>query len=240
MRVHVLQHLPFEDLGNIAPNLKSRGACISHTHFFENARLPALDGLDLIIVMGGSMSVNDEPEFAWLKPEKQFIRDAIDRNISVLGVCLGAQLIASALGARVYANPYKEIGWFPVRGTQFTEGTFSFPRECLVFHWHGETFDLPDGAVRLAESDGCRNQAFQIKRNVIGLQFHLETTQENASALVQNFRDELLPQPYVQSESEILGAPPALYHNIHSVMNDLLLYLANAAPESAAVSPNPT
>lgn len=234
MRVHVLQHLPFEDLGNIAPNLQARGARISHTHFFENAQLPALDGIDMIIAMGGSMSVNDEREFPWLKPEKQFIREAIRRNISVLGVCLGAQLIAGALGARVYANPFKEIGWFPVRGVSAPEGAFSFPREFTVFHWHGETFDLPEGAVRLAESDGCRNQAFQIRRNVIGLQFHLETTHANASALVQNFREELVPEPFIQSEAEILGATPALYRNIRSVMNTILSYLENATPGSAS------
>jgi GMP synthase-like glutamine amidotransferase len=229
MRVHVLQHLPFEDLGSIASALKARGAQIRHTRFFENGQLPALDGIDLIIAMGGSMSVNDEQEFPWLKPEKQFIRDAISRDISVLGICLGAQLIASALGARVYANPCKEIGWFQVRGIPVPEGAFSFPKECMVFHWHGETFDLPEGAIRLAESDACRNQAFQIKRNVIGLQFHLETTHENASALAQNFRDELLPAPFVQSEADILGTPPAFYQNILSVMNDLLSYLADAS-----------
>jgi GMP synthase-like glutamine amidotransferase len=239
MRVHVLQHLPFEDLGNIAANLKARGAEVSHTRFFENAQLPALDGVDLIIAMGGSMSVNDEQEFPWLNPEKQFIRDAIRRNISVLGVCLGAQLIASALGARVYANPCKEIGWFSVRGIPAPEGAFSFPKECMVFHWHGETFDLPEGAIRIAESNACRNQAFQFKRNVIGIQFHLETTRENASALVQNFRDELLPEPFVQRGAEILGTPPALYNHIHSVMNDLLSYLANASPGSAGAPGNP-
>jgi GMP synthase-like glutamine amidotransferase len=235
MRVHVLQHLPFEDLGNIAPNLESRGAKLSHTHFFENAQLPPLDGIDLIIIMGGSMSVNDEQEFSWLKPEKQFIRDAIHNNISVLGVCLGAQMIASALGARVYPNASKEIGWFPVRGIRNPGETFGFPRECMVFHWHGDTFDLPEGCVRLAESDGCRQQAFQFKNNVIGLQFHLETTYENASALVQNFKSELLPERFIQSEAEILGAPADYYHNIHSIMDEVLSYLMNGKPGDNAV-----
>jgi GMP synthase-like glutamine amidotransferase len=225
MRVHVLQHLPFEDLGNIAPNLKTLGAEVTYTHFFENPQLPTLDGIDLLIVMGGSMSVNDEEQFSWIKPEKHFIRDAISRDISVLGVCLGAQLIASALGARVYRNHHKEIGWFPIRSMSAPAGNFVLPNECLVFHWHGETFDLPEGSVRLAESDGCRNQAFQIKRNVIGLQFHLETNPENAFALVENFRDDLTPGPYVQSEAEIRAASPALYQSIHSIMNDLLSYL---------------
>ena len=135
MKVHVLQHLPFEDLGNIHPLLKLRKAQISYTHFFENPQLPAPDGFDLIIIMGGSMSVNDETEYPWLKEEKQFIREAIHRNISILGVCLGAQLIASALGSRVYRNSNKEIGWFPVQRVPAPEGCFSLPEECLAFHW---------------------------------------------------------------------------------------------------------
>jgi GMP synthase-like glutamine amidotransferase len=228
MIVHVLQHLPFEDLGNLFPVLKKSQAQISYTHFFENPQLPAPDGFDLIIIMGGSMSVNDEQEFPWLKAEKQFIRDAIDCNISMLGVCLGAQLIASALGARVYRNPDKEIGWFPVRRVPAANGCFSLPAECLAFHWHGETFDLPEGAIRLAESDACRNQAFQFKRNVIGLQFHLETTPYNAFALLDNFRDELIPGSYIQSEESIRNAPAEYYQGIEMIMDDLMAHLIDS------------
>lgn len=225
MRVHVLQHLPFEDLGNIFPVLQMRNAQISYTHFFENPQLPSPDSFDLIIIMGGSMSVNDEEEYPWLKAEKQFIREAIHHNVSLLGVCLGAQLLASALGARVYRNTQKEIGWFPVRRVSAPPGCFSLPEEGLAFHWHGETFDLPQGAIHLAESNACRNQAFQFKRNVIGLQFHLETTPYNAQALMDNFRDELIVSPYIQSEADMRSAPAEYYQAIEALMNTLLSYL---------------
>lgn len=99
----------------------------------------------------------------------------------------------------------REVGWFPIQGTRGSEGVFRFPPECAVFHWHGETFDLPAGAVRLAGSAGCENQAFQFKRNVIGLQFHLEMTAESVRALVANCRNDLAPGRYVQTEQELGG-----------------------------------
>ena len=202
--------------------LESHGADVSYTRFFEDPALPQLNGIDLVIAMGGPMSVNDESALPWLRPEKQFVRDAVERGVPVLGVCLGAQLIASALGARVYRNPQKEIGWFPIEATPSTANTFHFPGKCTVFHWHGETFDLPSGAVRLARSAVCENQAFQIRRHVIGLQFHLETTPESARALLDNCRDELVPGPYIQTESELRGVPTAAYAEINSLMGKVL------------------
>src|SRR5208282_3518902 len=135
MKVQVFQHVQFEGLGCIRPWLETRGAQIGYTRFFQGDTLPAPNGIDLIIAMGGPMSVNDERDLPWLKQEKQFIRAAIARGVSVLGICLGAQLIASALGARVYRNPLKEIGWFPVQAVPTAESVFRFPPECVVFHW---------------------------------------------------------------------------------------------------------
>jgi GMP synthase-like glutamine amidotransferase len=226
MKAHILLHVPFEEIGSIAPFLECRSAEVSYTRFYESPQLPDLNSIDLIVVMGGPMSVTEEDRFPWLKSEKRFIREAILLGIPVLGICLGAQLIASAMGARVYRNPVKEIGWFPVRAVPAPAGMFQFPKECLAFHWHGETFDLPAGAVRLAESDACENQAFQLGRNVLGLQFHLETTFESASALLEYCRDELVPAPYVKSEQEIRAIPPGAYQAVNAVMQGVLSYLS--------------
>ncbi len=177
MRAHYLQHLPFEGFGSIEPWLRHAGYEITNTPFYASSVLPPMKAIDFLVVMGGPMSVNDEDSIPWLGAEKRFIRNVIDSGKPVLGVCLGAQLIASALGADVYRNPVKEIGWFPVQGVpQNGILSFRFPAVTEVFHWHGETFALPPGAVLLASSAGCVNQAFQIGASVIGLQFHLETT----------------------------------------------------------------
>jgi GMP synthase-like glutamine amidotransferase len=130
------------------------------------------------------------------------------------------------MGARVYANTVREIGWYPVRAVPSPPECFQFPKECRVFHWHGETFDLPDGAVRLAENDACANQAFQLGRHAIGLQFHLETTPESASALLDNCRGDLIvPGPHVQSETELRTIPRSSYQAIHKVMDRVLSYM---------------
>jgi GMP synthase-like glutamine amidotransferase len=225
MRVHVLQHVWFEELGSIAAWLEARQAKITYTRFFEEQNLPALHSIDALIILGGPMSANDEDVLPWLVQEKQFIRDAVARGIPILGVCLGAQLIASAMGASVYRNPVKEIGWYPVRAIPTPPGYLRLPEECIAFHWHGETFDLPAGAVHLAKSDGCSNQAFQLDRNVICFQFHLETTIESASALLENCRDDIVPGAYIQSEMELRAVPLSSYQAINAVMNEVLSYL---------------
>ncbi|MEE9911701.1 MAG: gamma-glutamyl-gamma-aminobutyrate hydrolase family protein [Deltaproteobacteria bacterium] len=226
MRAHFFQHVPFEGLGCIGPWLEAAGFEITSTRFFESTDLPDPKKTDLLVVMGGPMSVNDEGEYPWLVSEKQFIREAIDSGVPVLGICLGAQLIASASGARVYRNPVKEIGWFPIRGISSNDrSVFSFPPSVHVFHWHGETFDLPPGAIRLAESDGCENQAFQFGKSVIGLQFHLETTPEAARDIVSHCRDELSPSQNIQTEQEILSAGPETYVAINQLMSSILSFL---------------
>lgn len=229
MKVHVLQHVPFEGIGSMEPWLAAQQATIGYTRFYEPWSLPDTAGLDLIIAMGGPMSVNDEAELPWLSNEKRFIREAIQRGVPVLGICLGAQLIASALGASVYAGRQREIGWFDIEATPGTDDGFLFPAHSTVFHWHGETFDLPKGAIRLARSAVCENQAFQFRQNVIGLQFHLETTPESMGAIVANCRHELVESTYVQSEATIRSVPPIAYARINRLMADVLNYLTSSA-----------
>ncbi|WP_373497731.1 type 1 glutamine amidotransferase [Desulfococcus sp.] len=229
MRVRVLQHVPFEGIGSMAAWLSGRGAEVQYTRFFESPELPDPRGIGLVIAMGGPMSVKDEAQHPWLRPEKAFIREVLRRGIAVVGVCLGAQLIASALGAKVYPNAEKEIGWFPVAAVETAADVFRFPREATVFHWHGETFDLPPGAVRLAGSAGCRNQAFQIGKNGIGLQFHLETTPESADRIIRHCRGDIVSGPYIQTEAAMRGTPASAYHAANRLMGDLLSYVTRPA-----------
>ena len=226
MRAHYLQHVPYEGLGSIAPWLKSAGYQITATKFYESTSLPSLEKFDLLIILGGPMSVNDDDRFPWLRTEKQFIRQSIESGKAVLGICLGAQLIASALGESVYPNRRKEIGWFPIEGIPSQQKTtFRFAPSVEVFHWHGDTFDLPEGAVLLARSEACENQAFQLGQNVIGLQFHLETTPESVQALVTHCREELSPLKFVQPEAVILDQAPDKYQAINDLMAKLLHFL---------------
>lgn len=226
MRAHYFQHVPFEGLGSIGPMLNSKGYELTATRFFESADLPDSEAVDLLVIMGGPMSVNDEDKFPWLALEKHFVREIILSGKPVLGICLGAQIIASAMGANVFPNPVREIGWFPVHSVApADDSVFRFPPSETVFHWHGETFDLPPGAIRLARSDGCENQAFQFGKRVIGLQFHLETTPMSAGDIVSNCRQEIVPSQYVQTEEEILSASPLRYQSINTLMNSILSFI---------------
>ena len=226
MRAHYFQHVPFEGLGSIEPWLLHAGYEISVTQFFDAGVLPEIEKIDLLVVMGGPMSVNDEREYPWLAKEKEFIRNIIAAGKPVLGICLGAQLIANAMGGEVFPNSVKEIGWFPIEAVRSSGNSiFQCLHEAVVFHWHGDTFNLPEGAVHLAKSKGCINQAFQIGTNVIGLQFHLETTPVSAKAIVDNCRNELVGGQFIQSEAEILSAPQERYSSINSLMARILKYL---------------
>ena len=183
------------------------------------------EGIDLVIAMGGPMSVNDEASLPWLVAEKAFLRAAIDRGIAVLGICLGAQLIASACGARVFRGRHREIGWFPIEALASGVSSIPVPENALVLHWHGETFDLPKGAVHLARSTACEHQAFQIGERVLGLQFHPEVTPGSLATMLEYSRDDLVPGEFVQSEAEILSTDPGDFTRLAELTAALLDHL---------------
>jgi GMP synthase-like glutamine amidotransferase len=207
LRLHYFQHVPQEGLGTIEEWAHKRSWSITKTSFFSGDPIPKLDDIDWLVVMGGPMSVNDEQALAWLKPEKQFIASAIHAGKTVLGFCLGSQLIANALGAKVQKNRHKEIGWFDIRMTPaaLASKAFSrFPKRLRIFQWHGETFDIPDKAMIAATNDICTNQALLYGDKVIGMQFHPEVTQDDVRKWIVAGSNELTNEKYIQTAREML------------------------------------
>ena len=224
MRLHSLHHVPFEGLGSMAAWAQARGHRLSASQLYADAALPPLDRFDGLIVIGGPMGVDDERAHPWLVEEKRFIERAIAAGKTVLGVCLGAQLLARVLGARVYPNTDTEIGWFPVEFTQAatTSPFFSgLPPSLEAFHWHGDTFDLPTGAVHIAHSRACHNQAFVCDERLVGLQFHLETTPHAAAELIRHCRHEIVPARFIQTEQDML-ADGGRFETINAAMERVL------------------
>jgi GMP synthase (glutamine-hydrolysing) len=180
--VLALRHVAHEGLGTIEDVLRRENLVFSVVDLFhESLRTFHPEQLAGLIVMGGPMNVDETDRHPFLADEVKWIRQSVDAGLPVLGVCLGSQLLAKALGSRVYPNRVKEIGWYEIELAAAANGDFLFgdcrPTE-TVFQWHGDTFDLPDGAVQLARGEQCENQAFRFGGTAYGLQFHLEVTPE--------------------------------------------------------------
>lgn len=205
LRIHCLQHAPHEGPGFIKQYIKKYGHTLSYTRFYKNENLPNQNSFDVLLIMGGPMGVYDESLYGWLKIEKRFIYESIECNKKIIGICLGSQLLVDVLGAMVYPNKEKEIGFFPIIKKSNNKLFNAFPDSSIVFHWHGDTFDLPKGAELLASSEACTNQAFLFNKNVLALQFHIEVTAQLIQGFLINSNNELLKKPYIQTKEEILS-----------------------------------
>ena len=222
LRIHALYHVDFEELSHIKQWAESRGHRITVTRFYENDPLPAQNSFDWLVVMGGPMSIHDESDFQWLADEKSFIQQSINDGKTVIGVCLGAQLIADSLGAKVAPSGIKEVGWLPI---QLTEQGLAHPllaglprNEFTVFHWHGDGFECPKGATPIATSHTWANQGFiyQTPKHkalgtwVLGWQCHFEVTNHSMVDMVSHgqtyIQEAMIDHPdSVQAAEEILA-----------------------------------
>lgn len=204
--IHVFQHAPFEGIGSLAEWAGERGHQVSYTRFYAGGQPPEPFTYDLLIVMGGPMGVHDVQTLPWLMTEKRALVGALRSEKAVLGICLGAQLLADVLGAPVTRNLFPEIGWHPVelgaeaRRTWLSE---AFPDRFTAFHWHGDTFDIPSGAVPLGASEACANQGFLHGDKVLALQFHPEVTPASLEDLMGACGGELRPGPFVQDAESL-------------------------------------
>ncbi|MGD9946920.1 MAG: type 1 glutamine amidotransferase [Desulfobulbus sp.] len=225
MRIHGLQHVAFEGLGHIEKWIAEQGHSLTMTRLYAGESLPDPADFDRLVIMGGPMNIYEDDRYPWLPGERVLIRQAIAAGKSAVGICLGAQFLADALGSKVYSGAFKEIGWLPIQVTEAGKQSKLFHGLSLnpvVFHWHGDTFDIPQGAVHLAKSEACHSQAFLFENRILGLQFHLESTPETVREILAQCSDELLEGPYVQSEDQIRTADPALFAPINHLLETLL------------------
>ncbi|WP_378953945.1 type 1 glutamine amidotransferase [Pelosinus sp. sgz500959] len=217
MRLHYLQHVPFENPGSILTWAQENGHLITNTQLYKDETLPMQHDFDWLVIMGGPMNIYEEESYPWLVDEKVLIKEAIASGKVVIGLCLGGQLIADVIGGKVTTNPYKEIGWFPIRLSEEARLSplFSFfPAEPIVFQWHGDTFSvLPAEATCIGESDACKHQAFIYKKRVFGFQYHMENTPMIIKGLVENCREEMVHDVYVQTAEELLAHPGYIEQN---------------------------
>jgi GMP synthase (glutamine-hydrolysing) len=194
-KIWVLQHHPVETLGTIAEALASSALAWQYVRAFAGQPIPSdMKGAGGLVVMGGPMGVYEEDRYPFLRQELRLIEAALKESKPVLGVCLGSQLLAATLGARVSKGPGKEIGWHPVRLQPPAQDDRLFrgvPQSFVALHWHGDIFELPSGAVALAASDETAGQAFQYGDKAYGLLFHIETTPEIVAGMVRAFAAEL-------------------------------------------------
>ncbi len=207
MRVHYLQHEKHEGLGCIEEWLIKNQLEYAGTHLYVPHQLPLPGDFDGLIIMGGGASIYEEAKYPYLKEEKKFIRKCIDEGKTILGICLGSQLLAEVMGAKVYPGKQQEIGWFTVHFNEVLRERMmpDLPENFTVLHWHGDTFDIPSGARLIGSSEITPHQGFIYEDHVIALQFHFEINRKQLEVFIDGVGAELLPEEFVQTREELLG-----------------------------------
>lgn len=204
MNIHCLQHVDFEGPAAITEWALTNGHTLSFTHFYKDEPLPSKLNFDLLVVMGGPMSFDEDDKYAWMPLEKVFIKNCIEAGKSAIGICLGAQFIAQALGAKAKHGTSQEIGWYPITFQNQSKSFDFLPESTTVFHWHGDTFDIPQNAIHIASTEAFPNQGFIWNNKVVGLQFHLEVTEESVLGMIEHVGHEIGDGEFCQPSSEIV------------------------------------
>jgi GMP synthase-like glutamine amidotransferase len=229
MRIQLIEHDP-EDFSrtNISFWAAKKGHQVNQIYICKNEALPSIDSFDWLMVMGGSQNAWDEQANSWLRQEKAFIADAVAQGKLYLGICFGAQMLAEALGGKIFPNEHKEIGWHDVSLNGQGRESFLFqnvPPSFVTFHWHSDHFSLPDNCTRLACSPPTENQAFVgNERPVVGLQFHPEYTRDMIRYYAAEHSQDWVPDRYVGSGTDILARTeeiPDTYWLMETLLNNM-------------------
>lgn len=228
MRVHALFHSRLEPLGAIAQWVRRHEFTLTSSHSWMGETIPDPSEFDILIILGGPQTPKDKAQFPFLQHEIDIIKAACAQNKIVLGICLGAQLLCEAFEMNTQASPSKEFGYFPVTLTEAgrADPLFAdFPETFSVMHWHNDMPELPEGAVLLAGSQGCPNQAIRFADRVYGLQFHMEFTHPILQVLLRSCHNDLIPGPYTQSPDEMIATDLDEMHNLLFTFLDRLVGL---------------
>lgn len=221
--IAIFQHAASEGPGRVAAWLEARGFDLEFVRWWQEPVPSRTEHWEGLVILGGAMNIYQHRDFPWLAEEKTLLAGLLERGVPILGICLGAQLLADQLGSRVVQNAETEIGWWPVRFAPAARSLYShLPAECTVLHWHGDTFGLPPESTRLAESEVCSEQGFLFGDNILGLQFHPEVD----AGLLQDFcgdGTETWPEGnFVQNRAELLHKAPEYFEGARAVLDGFM------------------